>query len=484
MPASRYTRSRVRRDSGLRGKRSGADPQPTVGTAQAGGELPVGPFLHQDPTAIGLVELDRPLAVATPSSTPDAAQRPDALLLVRLHDDPLSLIHIAEPFGELGREQLAERVWSGVGERLRGHVRRHSCAIEPRSGKDLVGGLVSPYGTCGAAVPSRPAVSSTVLVPTAGRPNELARCLDSLLELPRSDFDIVVVDNRPSQGDTANVVASARDAGGRVRYVAEPRPGSSVARNRGIAESDSDVVVFADDDVVVDRGWLDWLLSPFADPAVTVTTGLVLPLDLETPAQKCFERYLGGFAKGLVGRRYDLDSYRGDDHPLYPYWGAVFGTGASVAFRRHDLVAAGGFDPALGAGSPALAGADIEAMSAAILRGGGLVYEPRSLCWHEHRRSEEALRYQLFSYGVGSTALLTKALLHDRRFLGAAAHSAGVVRDLYRARERDHQVSAADSLLAELAREQLKGMVQGPWRYARSVRWARRLGLHATIQGR
>ena len=60
-------------------------------------------------------------------------------------------------------------------------------------------------------------------------------------------------------------------------------------------------------------------------------------------------------------------------------------------------------------------------MSSAILRGGTLVYEPRSLCWHEHRHDEAAFRRQLFNYGVGFTATLTKAMTHYRRFPRASS---------------------------------------------------------------
>jgi hypothetical protein len=49
-------------------------------------------------------------------------------------------------------------------------------------------------------------------------------------------------------------------------------------------------------------------------------------------------------------------------------------------------------------------------LSTAILRGGRLVYEPRALCWHEHRKDGDALRGQAFGYGVGFSAIVTKAL--------------------------------------------------------------------------
>jgi hypothetical protein len=149
-----------------------------------------------------------------------------------------------------------------------------------------------------------------------------------------------------------------------------------------------------------------------------------------------------------------------------------------MAFRTAELAAAGGFDPALGAGSLALAGADIEAFSAAILRGGRLVYEPRALCWHEHRRDDGALKRQLFNYGVGFTAILTKYLLNDRRFLRALGRSVPLA---VRRRRGGGEETAAASLPGEYASLVRSGMLRGPRLYVKSRRWARRLRLDEAI---
>jgi glycosyltransferase involved in cell wall biosynthesis len=47
----------------------------------------------------------------------------------------------------------------------------------------------------------------------------------------------------------------------------------SRARNRGLAESNSEIVAYLDDDAVPDERWLEFLLEPFADPRVAVVTG-------------------------------------------------------------------------------------------------------------------------------------------------------------------------------------------------------------------
>src|SRR5512133_3806390 len=47
---------------------------------------------------------------------------------------------------------------------------------------------------------------ATVAVCTRNRPAELRRCLDAISALPDQDQDIIVVDNRPSDGASAEVV--------------------------------------------------------------------------------------------------------------------------------------------------------------------------------------------------------------------------------------------------------------------------------------
>jgi hypothetical protein len=70
---------------------------------------------------------------------------------------------------------------------------------------------------------------------------------------------VVVVDNDPG-GSAAEVVGDWADRG--VRYVHEPRPGISAARNRALAEAHgADLLVFLDDDEMPSPGWLEHLVG-------------------------------------------------------------------------------------------------------------------------------------------------------------------------------------------------------------------------------
>ncbi len=256
-----------------------------------------------------------------------------------------------------------------------------------------------------------PFPSLTVAVCTKDRPERLARCLRSILnvDVPEGAArpDVLVVDNAPSDGQTRGVVEEFPG----VRYTLEPRPGLDFARNRALHEATGDIIAYLDDDVVVDRGWLRGLAEAWGEhPDAAAFTGLVLPFALETPAQILFEAN-GGFSRGFEKLRYHGQVQPGN--PLYPTGAGIFGAGANMAFRRDVLEQLGGFDEALDTGAPLPGGGDLDIFYRVIRAGYPLVYEPAYLVFHEHRRDLDGLRRQYETWGRGFMAFLDKVEYND-----------------------------------------------------------------------
>ncbi len=229
----------------------------------------------------------------------------------------------------------------------------------------------------------------TVAVCTRNRTADLAFCLDAIMAMSLPAAEVLVVDNAPSSDDTERLV---RERYPGVRYVREPRPGLDWARNRAIAEARSEILAFTDDDVIVDPAWARAIAELFADaPDVHVVTGLVAPYELESGAQQDFESY-GGFGRGF-GRTWHV---AGGHHGA-----GRFGTGANMAFRRALFDTIGGFDPALDVGTAADGGGDLEMYFRVLQEGYLLVFEPRALVRHRHRREPERLRKQMRDWGKG-----------------------------------------------------------------------------------
>lgn len=275
------------------------------------------------------------------------------------------------------------------------------------AGNNLSTGAVSSH------VPERPeAALVSIVVATRDRPQRLEICLNSLLRQTHRNTQIVVVDNAPTSNETADLVTSRFSSAERISYLREDLPGLGHAHNQGVRKADGSIIAFTDDDVVVDARWASAIARSFAEsPGAGCVTGLILPAELDTHAQYWTEQH-GGFGKGFERRTYDLKS----NHPgsrLFPYSPGIFGSGANMAFQRRALQSIGGFDPALGAGTPARGGDDLAAFVAIIRKGHQLVYEPGAIVWHHHRRHEAGMRGQAFGYGVGLGAVLTKLIVDE-----------------------------------------------------------------------
>ena len=229
------------------------------------------------------------------------------------------------------------------------------------------------------------------------------------------------------------------------------------------------IVAFTDDDIVADRYWLAELVTAFgAAENVGAVTGLVFAAELETPAQIWFEQ--ASRWSGRLGRQvYDLGENR-PDSVLYPYATGMLGAGANMAFRASILREIGGFDPALGPGAAGLGGEDLAAYFEVLARGYRIVYEPSAIVHHWHRREYEALREQMYAYGAGLTAYLTKVLIERpwRIFDLVVRMPAGLVYALGSNSPKNSKRSA--DYPRELIVLERKGLLYGPFAYLRGRR--------------
>jgi GT2 family glycosyltransferase len=311
--------------------------------------------------------------------------------------------------------------------------------------------------------------SVSIVVPACDRPDDLRRCLSSLVaQQTRHQVEVVVVDNRPGRGGARAV---AVDFPG-VRLIEEPRAGLSYARNAGFAASCGKILVATDDDVVAPPEWVEKLVAPFASAAVMAVTGHVLPLELETESQFRFEAY-GGLGKGFERRVVDGTWFHGT-RAAVPTW--ILGATANAAFRAAAFTDSriGMLDEALGAGTPTGCSEDTYLFYRILKQGHTIVYEPSAWVWHRHRTTMQSLRRQIHAYSKGHVAYHLTTLMRDgdRRALvrlGWSLPKHYVVRAIERLRgESDHSLKL---LALEIA-----GNLAGPWALWASRRRVRRLG--------
>ena len=444
--------------------------------------LPPGPIATSQPTAplkrlrppIRVVELELAGTIPDllPTTSPDGVPYRQALVLVRLHGEPLGLLPLDLP-ARLPAGDLTRAVWN----RFHSQIARHLAADgEPPARQLSAAGL--PPREAPPCVPERAFASqdvplASVVVTTSDRPFQLLRTLEDLLVQTYPRFELIVVDNRPGAGFTREVVTGRYGADPRVRYLPEPRMGLSAARNAGLAHARGALVAFTDDDVTIDRHWLSSLAQVLLDDRDTAcVTGLILPLELDTPAQLLFELF-GGFSKGFQRRSFDL----GLNHPtdaLFPYAAGRFGSGANTAFRTDVLRALGGFAVELGAGTPARGGEDLDAYLNVLHAGHRLVYQPRALVWHPHQLDLPGLSRQIHRYGIGLSATLSKRLAggRDERRAILRRLPAGLAYAVHPRSAKNR--SKGPGYPARLTLLELAGMLRGPISYGLARRSAGR----------
>ncbi|MCG7856172.1 glycosyltransferase family 2 protein [Flavihumibacter sediminis] len=243
----------------------------------------------------------------------------------------------------------------------------------------------------------------TVVICTRNRSNELKECLHTLLTQFTKPAEIIVVDNAPLDDSTWLVCNEF----GNVKYLKEDRKGLDIARNTGAKFASSPLIAYLDDDVVVDPHWLYHIQNSFDDQSIDAITGLVLPLQLETESQFIFERYWT-FNKGYAKRLYNHEFLQSAPSECPKVWN--IGAGANMAFRKEILQRAGYFDERLDAGAAGCSG-DSEIWFRILLIGGQILYEPRAIVYHKHRREMQELRSQLFYYMRGN--VVASLIQHD-----------------------------------------------------------------------
>lgn len=98
----------------------------------------------------------------------------------------------------------------------------------------------------------------SIVLCTRNRAELLSHALASLqaIDYPAQKVELVLVDNGSTDATREVADSSAKRFPFAVRYVHEPIPGLSVARNRGISEARGRFLLFTDDDQLVDRAIL------------------------------------------------------------------------------------------------------------------------------------------------------------------------------------------------------------------------------------
>lgn len=313
-----------------------------------------------DPTG-GADELSQPGAPEGMRLEFDAATTGPDVDGVVIGGAPMRILRLS-PGGAatLKRWQAGEPVGAGDAERTLARRLLDAGIAHP---------LVAPLDAC-------PAI--TLVCPVL----DDAEGLDRLLAAELVDTVVVVDDGSADPGPIAAVGALR---GARVRRL-DRDMGPGQARMAGLAEVRTELVVFADADVEMDRSALATLAAHFDDPAVVA----VAPRIVSRPGPSVLERYEADHSPLDLG-----------DQPgrVGPKRRVSYVPTAVLLARVDALRAIGGFDPALRWGE------DVDLVWRLAAAGHTIRYEPSARATHRPRSTWTGWLQQRRRYG-GSAAPL------------------------------------------------------------------------------
>lgn len=156
----------------------------------------------------------------------------------------------------------------------------------------------------------------SVIIPTRARPDDLARCLESLAPerqaVNADDAEFIVTDD----GRTSTAASLIYPLFPWARWTQGPARGPAANRNHAARLATGEWLAFIDDDCVADAGWLRAILTRAESPGLDVIEGRTeMPVEVEHP-----------FTHGVDNRT-----------------GGVFWS-CNLAVRRERFWALGGFD--------------------------------------------------------------------------------------------------------------------------------------------
>lgn len=107
-----------------------------------------------------------------------------------------------------------------------------------------------------------PGLRTSVIICTMDRPDDLGRALQSLQSQTLLPDEVIIVDASRNDRSEAPIPEAFQSLP--IRYFHTRTPGLTRQRNIGIRESTGDVLLFLDDDVILEPEYIEHVAAAFA----------------------------------------------------------------------------------------------------------------------------------------------------------------------------------------------------------------------------
>lgn len=240
----------------------------------------------------------------------------------------------------------------------------------------------------------------SVAICTRNRSSSLNLTLESLSRmqsLEGASWELLIIDNGSTDSTDAVVANFVKRLP--VRRIFEAKPGLSNARNRAVDEACGRYLVWTDDDVTVEPGWLAAYAAAFSEyPDAAIFGGKILPI-LLPPTPKWFKDELPQLSSLLAYRDFGANPVE-----LDPKIGRVpFGANYAIRMKEQKAIR---YDAALGAGSKlGLLGEEGQVICAILNAGAYGRWLPDSVVHHRIGPDRQTVSYVMKYYrSQGATA--------------------------------------------------------------------------------
>ena len=181
----------------------------------------------------------------------------------------------------------------------------------------------------------------SIIICTYNREKYISALLESIAknDYPTTNYEIVLVDNNctdNTRGVCEQFAAAHKEVA--FRYVKEPEQGLSAARNKGIKEAQGDIIIYVDDDALVEADYIRIYAEHFAaNPDTMAAGGPIEPLyETQEPS------WMSPYTKALLTAWMNY----GDKVREYPK--GRYPGGGNAAYRKRVFDKVGLFNTELG----------------------------------------------------------------------------------------------------------------------------------------
>jgi GT2 family glycosyltransferase len=229
----------------------------------------------------------------------------------------------------------------------------------------------------------------SVIVAEKDSARTIRSCLDSLLAVSYSRFEIIVVDDG-SADETPGILSLYA---GKIRLIELPKSeGPSSARNIGAAAAAGELVAFTDGDCVVDCGWLSALAAGFSSGDVVSVGGVQAVPDDESSFGRIVARFFArsGFATDYIHS--GGGGLRSVEH----------NASCNSMYRKDPFLREGGFLSGLWPGE------DVELDFRLRRKGLRIMFNPAAVVYHYRAPDVKSFCRMMRRYGRAQAALVRR----------------------------------------------------------------------------